>query len=159
MLTGLKLSSCFTISIQAVWSKQQENLCLLSALGWHLAWYTRQPQRLRQHVPLKCQLNFSRLCNIILKRYKLFSLKIMFRVHTYIVWQLNSGMAPWKRNLLTCALGAAVTYEILSLWSSALCEMVVSLLETVFKICKIWGFHSSDYEECHLLGWNTMWLL
>jgi hypothetical protein len=22
-------------------------------------------------------------------------------------------------------------------------------------ICKIWGFHGSDYEECHLLGYKT----
>jgi hypothetical protein len=26
----------------------------------------------------------------------------------------------------------------------------------VYKIC---GFHGSDYEECHLLEWCTMWLL
>jgi hypothetical protein len=25
--------------------------------------------------------------------------------------------------------------------------------------CQIWGFHSSDYEECHLLGCYAMWLL
>jgi hypothetical protein len=22
--------------------------------------------------------------------------------------------------------------------------------------CKIWGFHGSDYEECHLLGYNPV---
>jgi hypothetical protein len=24
---------------------------------------------------------------------------------------------------------------------------------------KIWGFHGGDYEECHLTGCNTLWLL
>jgi hypothetical protein len=26
-------------------------------------------------------------------------------------------------------------------------------------MCKIGGFHGSDYEECHLLGCYGMWLL
>jgi hypothetical protein len=33
---------------------------------------------------------------------------------------LIPGMALWKQNLLTCALAAAVAFEILSLWSYAL---------------------------------------
>jgi hypothetical protein len=24
------------------------------------------------------------------------------------------------------------------------------------NLCKIWGFHGGDYEECHLLGCGTM---
>jgi hypothetical protein len=27
------------------------------------------------------------------------------------------------------------------------------------KICKIWGFHDGDYEECRLLGCYAVWLL
>jgi hypothetical protein len=26
-------------------------------------------------------------------------------------------------------------------------------------LCKIWGFHGFDYEECHHLGWYEVWLL
>ena len=44
------------------------------------------------------------------------------------------GMAAWKQILLTCALAAAVAFEILSLWSYALRETMVPLPETVLKI-------------------------
>jgi hypothetical protein len=27
------------------------------------------------------------------------------------------------------------------------------------EMCKILGFHGSDYEECHLLGCYTLWVL
>jgi hypothetical protein len=27
------------------------------------------------------------------------------------------------------------------------------------KSCKIWRFHSGDYEECHLMGCYAIWLL
>jgi len=47
---------------------------------------------------------------------------------------LIPGMALWKQNLLTCALAAAVAFEILSLWNYALREMMVPLPETVLKI-------------------------
>jgi hypothetical protein len=47
---------------------------------------------------------------------------------------LIPGMAPWKQNLLTCALAAAVAFEILSLWSCALHETMVPLPQTVLKI-------------------------
>jgi hypothetical protein len=47
---------------------------------------------------------------------------------------LTPGMALWKQNLLTCALAAAVTFEILSLWSYALHETKAPLPETVLKI-------------------------
>jgi len=47
---------------------------------------------------------------------------------------LNPGMALWKQNLLTCAVAAAVAFEILSLWSYALHEMMAPLPETVLKI-------------------------
>jgi hypothetical protein len=26
-------------------------------------------------------------------------------------------------------------------------------------LCKIWGFHSGDYEGCRLLGYGAVWLL
>jgi hypothetical protein len=44
------------------------------------------------------------------------------------------GIALWKQNLLTCALAAAVAFEILSLWSYALRETMVPLPEIVLKI-------------------------
>ena len=47
---------------------------------------------------------------------------------------LIPGMALWKQNLLTCALAAAVAFEILSLWSYALRETMVPPPETVLKI-------------------------
>jgi hypothetical protein len=47
---------------------------------------------------------------------------------------LIPGMGPWKQNLLTCALAAAVALEILFLWSYALRETMVPLPETVLKI-------------------------
>ena len=47
---------------------------------------------------------------------------------------LIPGMALWKHNLLTCALAAAVAFEILSLWSYVLRETMVPLPETVLKI-------------------------
>jgi hypothetical protein len=43
-------------------------------------------------------------------------------------------MDLWKQNLLTCASAAVVAFEILSVWSCALGETMVSLLETVSKI-------------------------
>ena len=60
--------------------------------------------------------------------------------HTHPYWictwcnNLIPGMALWKQNLLTCALAAAVTFEILSLWSYTLRETMVPLPETVLKI-------------------------
>ena len=47
---------------------------------------------------------------------------------------LTPEMALWKQSLLTCALEAAVTFEMLSLWSYALRETMVPLPETVLKI-------------------------
>ena len=47
---------------------------------------------------------------------------------------LIPGMALWKQNLLTCALAAAVAFEILSLWNCALRETIVPLPETVLEI-------------------------
>jgi hypothetical protein len=43
-------------------------------------------------------------------------------------------MALGKQNLITCALVAAVAFEILSLWSYAIRETMVPLSETVLKI-------------------------
>jgi hypothetical protein len=43
------------------------------------------------------------------------------------------GMVLWKQNLLTCALAAAVSIEMLSVWSYAIRETTVSLPETVLK--------------------------
>jgi hypothetical protein len=28
-----------------------------------------------------------------------------------------------------------------------------------FGMCKIWGFHGGDYDDYHLLGDDTVWLL
>jgi hypothetical protein len=28
----------------------------------------------------------------------------------------------------------------------------------IYSLYKVWGFHSSDYEECRLVGCDTMWL-
>jgi hypothetical protein len=50
------------------------------------------------------------------------------------VEQFDYLMALWKPNLLACALAAAVAFEVLNLWSSALWEMMVPLQETVLKI-------------------------
>jgi hypothetical protein len=47
---------------------------------------------------------------------------------------LIPGMALRKQNLLTCALAAAVAFEILSSWSYALRETMVPLPEAVLKI-------------------------
>ena len=47
---------------------------------------------------------------------------------------LIPAMALWKQNLLTYALTAAVTFEILSVWSYALSETMEPLLETALKI-------------------------
>jgi len=47
---------------------------------------------------------------------------------------LIPGMNLRKRNLLTCALAAAVVFEILSLWCYATRETMVPLPETVLKI-------------------------
>jgi hypothetical protein len=55
-------------------------------------------------------------------------------IHTNIRCDnLIPRMALWKQNLLTCALAAAVAFEILSLWSYALHEMMVPLPDTVLK--------------------------
>jgi hypothetical protein len=39
--------------------------------------------------------------------------------------------------------------------------LLTTWLETVKqnKLCNIWGFHGSDYEERRLLGYYAMWLL
>ena len=42
---------------------------------------------------------------------------------------LIPGIALWKQNLLTCALAAAVAFEILSFWSYALRKTMVPLPE------------------------------
>jgi hypothetical protein len=34
-----------------------------------------------------------------------------------------------------------------------------STSSSIFYPCKIWGFHSGDYEEWCLLGWYAVWLL
>jgi hypothetical protein len=47
-------------------------------------------------------------------------------------------IALWKQNLLTLALVAAVAFEVHSLWSYALHEMMVPLSETVMKII-VWN--------------------
>jgi hypothetical protein len=31
--------------------------------------------------------------------------------------------------------------------------------KTDYKECKIWGFHSGDYDDYHLLGDDAVWLL
>jgi hypothetical protein len=33
------------------------------------------------------------------------------------------------------------------------------ILEQQIRVCKILGFHSGHYEECHLLGCDNVWLL
>jgi len=45
---------------------------------------------------------------------------------------LIPGMALWKQNLLTCALAAAVAFEIVSLWSYALHATAGNSLENSF---------------------------
>jgi hypothetical protein len=64
-------------------------------------------------------------------------MEIMKEKRKKYTWCDNSisGMALWKQMLPTCALSAAVTFEILSLWRSyALRETMVPLPETVLEI-------------------------
>jgi hypothetical protein len=37
--------------------------------------------------------------------------------------------------------------------------VVDALQNTSFELCKIWGFHSNDYEEWRLLRCYAVWLL
>jgi hypothetical protein len=50
-----------------------------------------------------------------------------FHPEEYEVDNLILGMAVWKYNLLTSAVAAAVAFEMLSLWSYVLREMMVPL--------------------------------
>ena len=77
----------------------------------------------------------SGLCNIHKTSRKNF-MKLVNILKVWNTWfdNLIPGMALWKQTLLTCALGAAVSFEMLSLWSYALRETMVPLPETVLKI-------------------------
>ena len=79
--------------------------------------------------------------NIFITKFLLHDAETQYAQYLYwfpfkCTWcdNLNPRMALWKQNLITCAPTAAVTFEILSLWSYALCETMVPLPETVLKI-------------------------
>jgi hypothetical protein len=67
-------------------------------------------------------------------------------VSRFCTWcdNLIPEMALWKQNFLTCALTAAVAFGTLSLWSYALRETMVSLLETFLKIV----FRNTSLSRC-----------
>jgi hypothetical protein len=44
-------------------------------------------------------------------------------------------------------------------WPVNYCKLVGFQILQLILSCRIRGFHSSDYEECHLLGYYAMWLL
>jgi hypothetical protein len=37
------------------------------------------------------------------------------------------------------------------------CQLSKSVLQPPLWLCMIWGFHGSDYEECHILGCYATW--
>jgi hypothetical protein len=76
-----------------------------------------------------------------------------------LTWGSHSTMKPF---LFTCCLQFSYQYIWFSFvpiffWFKFICHFYYYLGWKVNKICtcKIWGFHSSDYEECHLLGYKT----
>jgi hypothetical protein len=37
--------------------------------------------------------------------------------------------------------------------------LLSTLFSNTLSICKLWGFHGGDYEECRLIGCYALWLL
>jgi hypothetical protein len=90
-------------------------------------------------------------------------LSCLFLVSSNTWLSLSSGLS---HRLLSLNYNSnAISSHVLSIpaahaWSDHChCSCLVSLVFGRTNIgCKIWGFHSCDYEECHFLGCDAIWL-
>jgi hypothetical protein len=75
------------------------------------------------------------------------------KVTLAFIW-LAPSLREYHTTYLTWYLG--LTLKSVSRWPVLKCVYIFLGLSV---LCKIWGFHSGDYEEWHLLGCYAVWLL